>query len=198
MLPAERRTSHATTCRLIGSALAGIALAIEPGPALARIYKCVDPKTRAVTMSQTQCPDATLPSAAEVAASAEAARVAKNDAEAARTARLADSQSLAHFPDEAAHRRSEAEEIDAVIRKIRFTMRRFDDLVAERRPLDVQAAFYVGKPMPLPLRRAIEDNEGSFRGLADIFRGEEKSVADIVVRYRTEREPLRKLWSGTK
>jgi hypothetical protein len=195
---ADRRASRTTTCRLIGCALAGIALAIGSGSAHARINKCVDPKTQAATLSQFACPDAKLPSSAEVAASAEAARVAKNDAEAARTARLADGQLLARFPDEPAHRQAEAAEIDAVIRKIRITIRRFDELAAERKPLDLQAAFYVGKPMPPTLRRAIDDNEATFRGLVDTFRGQERSVADIVARYRTEREQLRKLWSGTK
>jgi hypothetical protein len=195
---ADRRRSRATRCRLIGCALAGIALAIGPGSALAKINKCVDPKTHAPILSEFACPDATLPSSAEVAASAEAARVAKNDEEAARTARVANAQLLGRFPDEAAHRTAEAAEIDAVIHNIRITMRRFDELAAERKPLDVQAAFYVGKTMPPTLRRAIDDNEASFRGLVDTFRGQERSVADIVAHFRTEREQLRKLWSGTK
>jgi hypothetical protein len=74
----ERRTSRATARRLIGCALAGIALAIGPGPALGKIHKCIDPKTRAVTLSQVECPETRLPSAAEVAASAETKRAAQN------------------------------------------------------------------------------------------------------------------------
>jgi len=192
----ERRPSRATARRLIGCALAGIALAMGPGSAHGKIHKCIDPTTRAITLSQIECPDTRLPSAAEVAASAEATRAAQNSADSTESAERADRQLLEHFPDEAAHRKTEGAEIESVVRRIRFTIRRYDELAAQREPLDVQAAFYVGKTMPAALRRAIDDNEASFKGLVDTFHGLERNVADIVARYGTERARLRKLWSG--
>jgi hypothetical protein len=133
---------------------------------------------------------------AETAASVEAARVAKIEGEAFQVARRADRQLLERYPDEAAHRRAEAAEIDGVVRNIRTTMRRYDELAARRRPLDIEAAFHTAATMPAALRRAIGDNDGSFNGLIDAFRGQERGVADIVARYRTERERLRRLWAG--
>lgn len=178
------------------SAFAGVVLATNVGPAFAKVYKCVDPKTQAVTLSQTECADARSPSMGETAAGIEAARVAKIEADTIESARRADRQLLKRFPDEASHRSAEAAELGGVIRNIRVTMRRFDELAARRKPLDVEAAFHASGTMPAALRRAISDNDGSFNGLADTFRGQERSVADIVVRYRAQRERLRRLWAG--
>ncbi len=190
------RTARTTRPLLVGSALAGIVFAISPGAAFGKVYKCVDAKTKAVTLSQLECPETRLPSVAETAALVEAARVARLEDEARQVAARADRQLLERFPDEAAHRRGEAAEIDGVIRNIRLTMHRFDELAGKRRQLDVEAAFHTRDTMPAPLHRSFDDNDGSFNGLADAFRGQERTVADIVARYRTERERLRKLLAG--
>ena len=178
-------------------AVAGVVLATGAGPALAKAYyKCVDPKTHEVTMSQTECADARSPSMAETAAGIEAARIEKNGADALESARRADRQLLKRFPDEASHRSAEAAELDGVIRNIRLTMRRYDELAAKRKPLDAEAASHAAAAMPAALLRAIGDNDGSFDGLADAFRGQDRGVADIVARFRAERERLRRLWAG--
>ncbi len=181
---------------LFSCAFAGVVLATGIGPAFGKVYKCVDPKTHEVTLSQTECADARSPSMAETAAGIEAARVAKNDADSLESARRADRQLLKRFPDEALHRRAEAAELDGVIRNIRLTMRRYDELAARRKPLDVEAAFHATGTMPATLRRAISDSDGSFNGLVDTFHGQERSVADIVARYRGERQRLLKLLAG--
>lgn len=174
-------------------AFVGVVLATSVGPAFGKVYKCVDPETHAVTLSQTECPEARSPSMAETASGIEAARVAKIEADAIESAGRADRQLLKRFPDEASHRSAQATELDVVIRNIRVTMRRYDELAAKRKPLDVEAAFHATGTMPATLRRAIGDNDGSFDGLADTFRGQERSVADIVARYRIERRRLLKL-----
>lgn len=177
-------------------AVAGVVLATGAGPALAKVYTCIDPKTREVTLSQTECPDTRSPSMAETAAGVEAARVARIEADALESAKRADRQLLKRFPDEASHRKAEAAELDGVLRNIRLTMRRWDELAAKRKPLDIEAAFHATGTMPAALRRAIGESDGSFNGLADAFHGQERSVADIVARFRAERERLRRLWAG--
>ncbi len=189
MHPAARR-------RIVAMAIAGTALAMSPVAAFGKVYKCVDPKTKAVTLSQLECPEARTPSVAETASSVEAARLARIEEDALQTAARADAQLLKRFPDEATHRRAEAVELETVIRNIRMAMRRFDELAARRKGLDGEAAFYPHGTMPTPLRRSIDDNDGSFNGLADTFRGQERSVTDIVQRYRTERERLHNLLAG--
>lgn len=195
-VPAGRRRAGAATPRRLRFAIAGILVAIGPGAAFGKVYKCVDAKTKAVTLSQFACPDARSPSVAEAASSVEAARVAAIEDEARQSAARADRQLLERFPDEASHRRAEAVEIEGVIRNIAIAMRRFDELVARRKGLDAEAAFHPSGPMPASLRRSIDDNDGSFNGLADTFRGQERSVIDIVARYRVERERLHKLLAG--
>jgi hypothetical protein len=73
---------------------------------------------------------------------------------------------------------------------------RVDDDRPVRKPLEDQAAFYVGKPRPPILQRAIDANDASFTALTDVFHGLESEVADIVARYDGERDRLRKLWAG--
>ncbi len=193
--PAQR-LRPAVSHRLVAIAIAGAALAMGPGAAFGKVYKCVDPKSKAVTLSQFPCPDARSPSMAEAASSVETARIATIEDEARQSAARADRQLLERFPDEASHRRAEAVEIDGVMRNIRLAMRRFDELADKRKGLDTEAAFHPRGPMPAPLRRSIDDNDGSFNGLADAFRGQERSVTDIVARYRVERERLHKLLAG--
>ncbi len=192
LFPLDRRT----TCRIVGCAVVLCGVAIGPCIARSKVYKCIDPKTHAVTLSQTECPDTRSPSPAEIAAIAEAARIKKVEDVARQAAERDDRQLLEQFPDEPSHRAAESAELAVVIGNIRKTLQRFDQLVAQRRPLEVQAAFYVGKPLPLTLRRAIDDNDGSFAGLVDAFRGHQRNVDDVVARYATQRERLRRLWAG--
>jgi hypothetical protein len=176
--------------------MAGAAIATCQRPAFGAVHKCTDPVTKVVTMTDLPCATERAATPAEMAASAEAARIDANAEEARRADARADRQLRDKFPDSATHRKAEIAEIDEVIRKIRFAMKRYDEVVADRKPLDEQRAFYSGKPLPPTLRTALDANDASFNALTLVFRGLEMDVGDIVARYRSERERLRKLWGG--
>jgi len=75
-------------------------------------------------------------------------------------------------------------------------MARRDRFIAERKPLDLEAEFYKGKPLPAWLHKKIEESDSSFRGVTQTFRDIEHDIAVIVKKYDDPRERLGKLWGG--
>ena len=171
-------------------------MAASHGAAFAKVYKCTDPVSRAQTLSDTPCPQAAGPTPGEIAASATKLQQDAIAAEIKQAAVRADRQLLFRFPDEAAHRKAHAADLDVVIRNIRFSTARFSELAAQRKPLDDEAAFHKGKVMPAALQRRIEASDASFDALRDVFRGLQAGVADIETKRGLERERLRLLWAG--
>ena len=181
--------------KLAAIAIAAVAAGGQ-GTAFAKVYTCVDPVTKARTVTQFECKETQAPTLAELAASAEAIR----DASIARDARLAaeraDRQLLNKFPDEASHRKAHVAELEAVIVHLRRAAARFAELSVQRRPLDEQSEFYRDKPLPPALKRAIDANDASFAALTTVFQQLQVEVAEIDARYAKERDRLRRLWAG--
>jgi hypothetical protein len=103
---------------------------------------------------------------------------------------------LYRYPDEATYRKLMAGDLAVVIGHLGGANARLAEVVAQRKPLDQQAAFYKDKPMPPALQARIDESEASFKALADVFRGLEQDVALIVDKYERPRERLEKLWAG--
>jgi hypothetical protein len=183
--------------RLVLGAVAGMVLAAAgPPAAFAKAYKCVDPVNKAVTLSDLPCRESLAPTPAQAAASAEAERQAQIEEEARQSARRADRQLRDKYPDEAAHRRAHVAALLEVSRMMRVPTARYWDLVTQRKPLDAEAAFYVGKPLPPDLKRKIDANEAAFAALVDVFRGLQLEVVTIDLQFANERVRLSRLWAG--
>ncbi len=88
--------------------------------------------------------------------------------------------------------------LDSVNSNIRLSAARFTELVRLREPLDDEAAFYKGKPLPLALQRKIDANDASFIALTDVFNGLRSDVAAIEATRTVELDQLRKLWAGAR
>ncbi len=131
-------------------------------------------------------------------ASESRARLGGRARSAQRAAAKADRQLLGKFPDEAAHRQLYLSKLDGVNSNIRFSAARFAELVVQRKPLNDEAAFYSGKPLPLTLQRKIEASDASFNALTDVFNGLRAEVATIEATRTAELEQLRKLWAGAR
>lgn len=183
--------------RLVLGAVAGVVLAAAaPQAAFAKTNKCVDPVTKAVTLSDLPCRESLAPTPAQAAASAEAERLAQIEEAARQAARRSDRQLRDKYPNEAAHRRAHVAELLEASRMLRMPTARFWELVAQRKPLDVEAAFYVGKPLPPELKRKVDANEAAFAALVDVFRGVQLEIAKIDAQYGNERARLSRLWAG--
>lgn len=169
------------------------------GAAFAAVHKCIDPATqRRTVLSDTPCAQEAGPTPAEVAAQAKAARDKEILLEKQRAAASADRQLVNRFPDEAAHRKLYLSSLDSVNSKIRLSAARFAELVAQRKPLEDEAAFYNGKPLPQPLQRKIDASDASFSALTDVFNGLRSDVDAIEATRSAELAELRLLWAGAR
>lgn len=151
--------------------------------------------TKAVTWTEV-CRWPQGPTPAELAASAEEMRKRSLEDEARKRVVREDRQLLTKHPDAARHRRAHLDELAEVSRKMRVPTARFWTLMEERKPLDVQAAFYVGKPMPPDLKRRIDASEAAFAALVDVFGDLQLELAQVDARFANERDRLGRLWSG--
>jgi hypothetical protein len=183
------------TRRVVGVAAAAF-LGLGCVTATAKVYDCVDPRTKAVTKSDIPCPTARGPTMVEAVAGAEATRQAVIDEQIHRAAKRADDQLLEKYPDEATYRKLRAADLEPVIRQIGQATARFFELIAERKPLDLEAEFYKGKPLPAWLQKKIEASEISFKVQTQVFRDLEHELAGVVRKYHDPRERLGKLWAG--
>jgi hypothetical protein len=184
--------------RLLAGALMAVAVTAGHGAAFAAVHKCVDPATHRTVLSDTPCPQEAPPTPDELAARAKAAHDAEAAVQVQQAATKADRQLLSKFPDETAHRKLYLSKLDSVNSNIRLSAARFAELVAQRKPLNDEAAFYRGKPLPLTLQRKLEASDASFNALTDVFNGLRSDVAAIEATRTVELEQLRKLWAGAR
>ena len=144
-------------------------------------------------------PVCTPPSAlspAEALACAEYERLESIDRDCRTTATRDDRRRLERYPDEAAQRRAERDELAQVVLKLRAPNARLAELLAARRALDAEAEFYQGKPLKRELQRDLDANDAALLAQRDVFRNIEAEIAGVVDKYADERAHLRKLWSG--
>lgn len=103
---------------------------------------------------------------------------------------------LSRYPTEAAHQKARAGALDDMRKSVREAQSRLAELAAERKPLDADAEFYAGKPLPLKLRLALSANEASVEAQKALIQSQQAEVERIDKRYDAELERLRKLWTG--
>jgi hypothetical protein len=155
-------------------------------------YTCKDPATGRVTIQQTPCPVVNEapppPPPAKLPCALDAGQL--------KAAVRQERQFLTRFADETAHRRQQVADLRPVVDRIRRGRSRYDELVAQRRPLEKEAEFYKSKPMPAWLKAKLDANEAQFDALVDILRGAEQDIGEIQARYQCQRTTFAKLWSG--
>ena len=118
----------------------------------------------------------------------------KLNAEQLRRAVLSESQFLTSFRDEAAHRRKEAGDIQPVLERIKLAKARRDELLEQRKPLDKEAEFYKGKPMPAWLKNKIDANDAHLAAVDEILKNREQELVDIKARFQCQRDTFGKMW----
>ena len=104
---------------------------------------------------------------------------------------------VARYPTEVAHQRAREAALDTVRLAVRSSEMRLNELALERRPLQEEAEFYKGKPLPLKLRTAIDANDASSDAQRSAAANQESELGRINRLYDSELERLRRLWSGT-
>jgi hypothetical protein len=103
---------------------------------------------------------------------------------------------MLRYPNEAAHQRAREAALDTVRQAIRTTELRLKELAVERRPLDNEAEFYAGKPLPPKLKQALDANDAAVEAQRAVTQTQQAELDRINRVYDAELERLRRLWAG--
>jgi hypothetical protein len=105
---------------------------------------------------------------------------------------------VARFPNEAAHRKARLAALDDVKGALRLSEARLAALALERKPLDDETEFYIGKPLPIKLKALIDANDASVEAQRALVQNQKLEVIRIDQLYDAELERLRRLWGGAQ
>ena len=142
-------------------------------------------------------PASAAAAAAEAAAVGSCGRRSANSAERdSADAVRRDSNLLARYPDEVAHKRARLSAADTVRAAIRITEQRLRELSAERKPLVNEAEFYVGQPLPAKLKDQLDANDAAVEAQRSSALNQQAELDRINKLYDAELERLRRLWAG--
>ncbi|MBE2242150.1 MAG: DUF4124 domain-containing protein [Burkholderiaceae bacterium] len=193
-------------------ALAGHGAPAAPG----QIYSCVDAKGNKLTSDRPipACNDREqrvlnadgsvrhvvppTPTADERAEQEAADRRAAIERAAQRDAVRRDRNLLTRFPDQATHQRARESALDDVRKALRNYERRLEQLAAERKPLQDEAEFYVGRELPAKLRQAFDANDAAAEAQRTLIANQEAEMVRINKLYDVELERLKRLWAGAQ
>ncbi len=155
----------------------------------AQPFRCVDEQGH-VTLSDHPCPvvQATAPPA-------QLPPCPLTPEERRRAERL-EGQFLHRFPDEAGHRAAQLADSQEIAARLRLAQDRLAELARERKTIDDELEFYKGKKPTPDLTRRLDASEAKFAALADVFRGDEQDIRNVVARYECERRQFGGLWHG--
>jgi hypothetical protein len=112
--------------------------------------------------------------AAERAAQAEVARMDRN--------------LLRRYPNEAAHNKARASALGDVQAA----------LAASKKRLELEAEFYKGKSLPVPLKRQIDANDAARQAVLESQANNTAEQERVAANYDKELDRLRKLWAGAE
>jgi hypothetical protein len=100
------------------------------------------------------------------------------------------------YPDAKVHQKARAAALDDVEKAIQRAEKRLAELVVERKPLNDEAEFYVGRQLPANLKMKIEANDASRAGVQTLIQNHRAEQVRINALYDDELARLRKLWAG--
>jgi hypothetical protein len=209
----ERRRGRPWMRPILLGALAAVALA-NAWAQSARIYSCVDDKGRRLT-SDRPIPECVareqrehnrdgsvravrppVPTAEERAAQEVRERQAAAQRQAENEARRRDRQLLARYPNEATHRKAREGALDSARQSLRASENRLAALATERKPLNNEAEFYLGRALPPKLKQQIDANDAAVEAQRAAMVNQEAELVRLNRLYDIELDRLRRLWAG--
>jgi hypothetical protein len=199
---------------LLLAAAAGAAAQQAASAGASVIYSCIDDNGRRITADRpiADCTakaqrvlnrDGSLKAVhpptltADERAALEADERKKAEARAAQAdASRRDRNLLARYPNEAPHSKAREGALDSVRLAMRVTDQRLRELAEERKPLEAEAEFYVGKPLPAKLRAQFDANEAATEAQRDARLQQQAELDRINRLYDAELARLKRLWAG--
>ena len=188
---------------------AGAAWAASPG-----IYTCIDANGKKLT-SDRPIPECSsrdqrvlnadgsvrtvlppVPTADERAEQEQRERQAAAERSQQQDAFRRDRNLMIRFPNEAMHNKARAAALDDVRTAVALSEKRIAVLTADRKPLMDEAEFYIGKPLPLKLKQALDANDAATDAQRSLIQNQQAEIGRINALYDAELARLKKLWSG--
>lgn len=105
---------------------------------------------------------------------------------------------MIRFPNEAAHQRAREAALDGLRKSMKTSETRLASLAAERKPLDDETEFYVGRQMPAKLKRQLDANDASTEAQRALMQEQRSEVTRINALYDSELTRLKQLWAGAQ
>ena len=102
------------------------------------------------------------------------------------------------FPDRAKHDAARKQALDTVDTSIRTSQKRIEQLKIERKPLDSELEFYVGKQIPFKLKLAIDSNDALMDAQKQLIVNQQVEKERIDKSYDIELGKLKALWAAPK
>lgn len=213
-----RARACAVAGAVLGAALWGgwapQAWAQAPAPNGGGIFTCIDNQGRRLTADRpiAQCADReqqvlnrdgslrrihppSLTAEERAAKEAHERQLAQQRAAHAEAVRR-DRNLLTRYPDEAAHDRAREAALDTVRLAMRATETRMRELAEERKPLEAESEFFLGREMPARLRAQINAVDAATAAQYEAAAQQRAEVGRINRLYDIERDRLRRLWAG--
>jgi hypothetical protein len=103
---------------------------------------------------------------------------------------------VVRYRTEESHNAARAAALDTVRAAMKITEARLGDLARERKPLEDEAEFYKGKPLPTRLRTQIDANDAAVEAQRDSAQTQAAELDRVNRLYDAELARLRRLWAG--
>jgi hypothetical protein len=103
---------------------------------------------------------------------------------------------LERYPNQEAHEKSRESALDDARAAKRLSMSRVAELVRDRKPLDEEAEFYKGKPLPAKLKQQLDANDAAASAQRDVQAQQDADMQRITKRFDEELALLKRLWAG--
>ena len=105
---------------------------------------------------------------------------------------------VAKYPDQTAHDKARSSALEGIRQGQQRSEKRLGELAAQRKPLDDEAAFYSGKPLPMKLKRDLDANDAAVEAQKAIRQMLRQEASDTTAKFDVELISLQMLWSGKK
>ncbi len=103
---------------------------------------------------------------------------------------------MIRYRTEAAHREAREAALDDINKAMQASERRIKELVMERKPLQDEAEFYKGKPLPPKLKQQLDANDVAAEAQRVLIENQKAELVRVNKVFDAELARLKKLWAG--
>ncbi len=103
---------------------------------------------------------------------------------------------MARYPNEAAHQAAREQALQQTSKAVEASQARLQALASERKPLQDEAEFYLGRSLPPLLKQKLDANDAAARAQGDAVQTQRAELRRVNEGFDRELVRLRRLWAG--